>query len=179
MTMTPASLEAEWNQNLHKRQRRSPGDVVTLLLRLLAARPDEAFYQLLALRPHQFWQRRQFDRHRVPMLVFAWRQAVLSTHPAQLERCMAVLRLHIGELPGMNRSRQEIFWNDLTFFQVITDTFAEDGFMSVALHVTQRVLGEIEKKPDNLDWAIGLGYWLDEQYQADREQLGMVEIVTG
>lgn len=176
--LTPAALEAEWSGNAQRRKRQTIRDLTAHILRELAAAPEESEYALLALQPHQLLKRRMFARHCAPMRAFVWRQAVLYTHPARLEAFMITLRGRAAELPGMTPARLEIFLNDLTFFQVITDNFNEDGFMSVALHVTQRVLGEIATHPVNLDWAVGLGQWLDERYQQDRDLLSAVEVVT-
>ncbi|MBF0273032.1 MAG: hypothetical protein HQL98_13360 [Magnetococcales bacterium] len=179
MTMTPAALEAEWNGNLQRRKRRTIQDLMGVLLRDLAIQPDESCYALLDLKPHQLLKRQSLERHYRPMLAFAWKQAVLATHPHHTQLFSAALERLTPALPGMNRRRLEGLFNDLTFFQLISDTFAEDGFMSVALHVVQRVHGEIEKRPENLEWAVGLNLWLDERFVHYRESLELAEIATG
>ncbi|MBF0212319.1 MAG: hypothetical protein HQM00_02005 [Magnetococcales bacterium] len=177
MNVTPASLEAEWMGNLQRLKRRTVRDLTGVVLRELAAGPDEAAYGLLGLKPHQLIKRKDFERHYGPMLAFVWRQAVLATHPAHAERFAATLERSAAELPGMNSRRLGTFFNDLDFLKVITDNFAEDGFISAALHVVQRVHGEIEQRPENLESAVGLGLWMDERFQSYRDTLVLAEIV--
>ncbi|MBF0191233.1 MAG: hypothetical protein HQL99_08905 [Magnetococcales bacterium] len=179
MTITPASLEAEWSGNLQRRKRRTIHDLMGGLLQALSLPPDESHYALLGLKPHQLLKRKSFDRHYPPLLTFVWKQAVLATHPHQAQSFSFALERLIPGLPGMNTRRLELLFNDLTFFQLISDTFAEDGFMSVALHVVQRIHGEVEKQPENLEWAVGLNLWLDERFVNDRETLELAEIVIG
>lgn len=175
-TWSPASLEAEWTGNLTRRKRRSIAELSAIPLREIALGPDEAFYAVLGLKPLQWLKKQRLARYHAALLAFVWRQAVLATHPAYNEPFGATLERLFGELPGINRERRERYVNDLNFFKVITDTFAEDGFMSAALHVTQRVLGEIDKQPENLDWAVQLSLWLDERFQAYRGELLEVEL---
>ncbi|MBF0626909.1 MAG: hypothetical protein HQL91_01670 [Magnetococcales bacterium] len=177
MNITPAALEAEWNRNLQQRKRRTIRDVTAAeVVRALAAGPDDPFFALLGLKPHQLLKRKSMMRHFAPLRAFAWRQAVLYTHPAHLELFMATLRVLAADLPGMTRPNLELLFNDLTFFNLITDTFNEDGFISCGLHVTQRVLGEIENRPENLDWAVGVSQWVEEHYLNDREVLEGMEV---
>ncbi|MBF0164911.1 MAG: hypothetical protein HQM01_10490 [Magnetococcales bacterium] len=175
-TWSPAALEAEWTGNLTRRKRRSIAELSAIPLREIALGPDESFYALLGLKPLQWLKRQRLARYHAALLAFVWRQAVLSTHPAYNEPFGTMLERLFGELPGVKRERLERYINDLNFFKVITDTFEEDGFMSPALHVTQRVLGEINKQPENLEWAVDLSLWLDERFQAYRGELLVVEM---
>ncbi|MBF0341202.1 MAG: hypothetical protein HQL95_09620 [Magnetococcales bacterium] len=177
--VTPAALEAEWTGNFTHRKRRTMKELTDTLIRELAQGPDETWYALFDLKPHQLLKRRDSLRHHAPMLAFAWRQAVLYSHPARSEPFSALLRQLAPALPGMNRQRLELFFNDLTFFQVITDNFAEDGFLSVGLHVVLRIRGEIETRPENLELAVAVSQWVEERFQSYREMLDLAEVVTG
>ncbi|MBF0418019.1 MAG: hypothetical protein HQL86_07210 [Magnetococcales bacterium] len=178
-TLSPAALEAEWTGNLTRRKRRSIEELTAIPLREIALGPGEAFFALFGLKPLQMIKRGRLARYHPALLAFAWRQSVLFSHPAYNESFGMTLERLFGELPGSSRDRRERFVNDLNFFKVITDTFEEDGFMSAALHVSQRVLGEIDKKPENIDWAVEMSLWLDERFQAYRGALLEVEVGTG
>ncbi|MBF0127824.1 MAG: hypothetical protein HQM02_11530 [Magnetococcales bacterium] len=173
--ITPASLESEWLGNLRRKARRTARELTGSMLLEMREGPDEAFFTTLELSPYRFLKRYTLLRYHAPLLAFAWQQAVLATHPG---KAALLFRLLDQGMPG---GRREVArWrNDLTFFHTITDQFEEVGFMSVALHVVQRVHGEVERRPDNLVWAVGLSLWLDERYQRFLDPLGQTEIGTG
>ncbi|MEO5344992.1 MAG: hypothetical protein H7834_01275 [Magnetococcus sp. YQC-9] len=176
MSITPALLEAEWSGNFTRRKKRTIADLSAIPLREISLGPGETDFAVLGLTPLQWLKRRRFVRHYPAMLAFAWRQAVLSTYPAYNEPFGTTLERLYDELPGIDRERHERFIHDLNFFKVITDNFVEDGFLSCGLHVAQRVLGEINKQPENLDWGVALTQWLDERYQNYRLELSLVEL---
>ncbi|MBF0427730.1 MAG: hypothetical protein HQL94_02295 [Magnetococcales bacterium] len=168
---TPAMLEAEWMENLQRHRRQTIQGLTDWLMEEINVGPDETFFATLSLAGYQILKRRIFARYFSPLLAFAWKQAVLVTHPAKTMDFLGALERGID--PHLTRSVQ----NDLMLFQIITDNFEEDGFVSVALHVVQRVHGDIEKKPDNLDLAVGLSLWMDERYQHYREALDQAKIM--
>ncbi|MBF0180665.1 MAG: hypothetical protein HQM03_11635 [Magnetococcales bacterium] len=173
--ITPATLENEWLGNLGRRTRRTVREMAGEALLAANAGPDETFFAALGVASHQVILRHLLRRHFLPLRLFVWRQAVLATHPAWAERLFVALG---GQLPGKPAEQARIR-NDLAFFQLITDQFAEEGFISVALHLVQKVHGEIPRRPGNLDHVVGLNAWLDERYQEDLERLGGSEIRPG
>lgn len=177
--ITLDTLETEWLGNLARRRRRTVQDLTDWLMLEVAAGPREGFYGALELAPHQLLKKKTMLRYFAPLLAFVWKQALLATHPAKEEMFLGAMERAMRTLKGSSRRQVAVFRNDLDFFQTITDLFAEEGFLSVALHVVQRVQGEIEQRPENLVMAVGLNQWLDEQYHLFLEQLVQVEIMTG
>ncbi|MEO5333721.1 MAG: hypothetical protein H7839_17045 [Magnetococcus sp. YQC-5] len=175
--ITPTTLEAEWLTNLRQRKRRTLHELTDWMMQQITNGPNEAFYATLNIGPYQILKKITLQRYFAPMLAFVWQKAVLDTHPAKAAASTMAVERKIAGLPWLFRLHMKRFRHDLTFFQTITDLFAEEGFMSVSLHVVQRVFGEIEQCPNNLELAVQLSQWLDEQYQADLEQLGRTEIM--
>ena len=60
---------------------------------------------------------------------------------------------------------------DLLLYAELTDNFNEDGFISVGLQVVQRILGDFDKKPENLVLSVAYAEYLDEQYKKFSEKL--------
>lgn len=173
--ITPSSLEAEWLGNLGRKMRRTVQELTDGMVLEVTAGPGEAFFATLELGPYQWVKREAMRRYHGPLLSFAWHQAVLEVHPDKAGLFAAALERGI---PGGRRA-VERWRNDLAFFQTVTDQFAENGFMSVALHVVQRVRGEIAQRPDNLVPAVQLNLWMDERYHFYQEQLAQSEIKSG
>lgn len=175
--ITPTTLEAEWLTNLRQRKRRTLHELTDWMMQQITIGPNEAFYATLNIGPYQIFKKITIQRYFAPLLAFVWQKALLDTHPAKAAACSMAVEREIAGLSWLFRWQMKRFRHDLTFFQTITDLFAEEGFLSVALHVVQRVLGEIEQSPNNLELAVQLSLWLDEQYQADLEQLVRAEIM--
>ncbi len=176
---TVADLEKEWRENLNKRQRQTPMDLLNDLQRLMVQEIPENLFWLFDLKVENFIKRRAFIRYYRSARLYAWRRALLSIHPQQVERIMSgfdetFLAVHQGA-----RGKLTTIRNDLDFFEVVTDRFEEDGFLSVALHISQRILGEIEQKPDNLIHAVRLSEHLHDVYEQDRERFRLLEVVGG
>ncbi|MBF0295398.1 MAG: hypothetical protein HQL96_09435 [Magnetococcales bacterium] len=173
--ITAATLESEWLGNLGRRTRRTVREVAGEALLAVNSGPDETFFAALGVASHQVIVRHLLRRHYPPLRLFVWRQAVVATHPAWHAPLLAALD---GQLPGKPAEVARIR-SDLAFLQLITDQFAEEGFLSVALHLVQKVHGEIPRRPGNLEFAVSLSAWLDERYQEDLERLGRAEIKPG
>ncbi len=178
--ITPMALEAEWLGNLQQFRHQTIQQLTDWMIKTVMKGPTNPFYESMALlATHQMLKRNRARRYFLPLMAFAWWQAILATAPARIESFAGALERGVAGLPGHGHRQVERFRHDLDFCKLITDQFAETGFLSVALHVVQRVHGEIEQHPNNLVSAVGLTQWMEEQYQFYLDYLTQVEIMSG
>lgn len=176
---TAAELERMWRQGVQSRRRQGRRDLLNDLLRVATREIDEEAFALFDLGPERFIKRRSFRRYYRSTRIFAWKQALLAVHPRHLEAVLGGFDTGYLKIQPGSEKQLETIRRDLTFFDVVTDSFEQDGFLSVALHVTLRILGEIEKRPDNLVQAVRLSEHLDQVCVQDQERFRTLEVVDG
>lgn len=165
-------LQSEWLGNMQRRKKSSHQDVVDLLLKDLCVATPTAFYELLDLQYYQVIKKRLMNRYYASVLVFAWQKAVEETQPTQAAGLLRMFeRSFLAHMPKAQQ-RLEIIGQHLAFFAVVTDNFAADGFISVAHQIVLRILGDIEKNPDNLISSVRLANYLDTRFEAYADPFG-------
>ena len=168
------SADDLYNEWLNNSQRFNPMDrqaCVNLLFRDLCRVIPEEFYGLFNAYSYQITKKKRLDHYYPSLLVFVWRKAL-----EQFQPILVADRMHLFEATyatHLPRAKQPVenISRHLALFDVITDNFAEDGFLSVAHHVVMRVLGDIEKKPGNLVFSVQLANYLESRWETYLSQL--------
>lgn len=159
------ALESEWRANMKQAKRTEPSDLVRAIVVDLQADPSQDDFDRLGLRGYRFWQRRAFHRYVRSTRAFVWQRALHAGSPGWEQKIMEdVGQLYVATLSRARKPWQRI-QGDLLFFETITDNFAEDGFLSAALHVVVRILGDIEKKPGNLEFSVQLATDMERKFE--------------
>ena len=165
-------LYNEWLNNSQRFQKMDRQAYVDLLLRDLCRVTPGEFYDLFNIYPYQIIKKKRLDAYYLSLLVFVWRKALEHVQPICVADRMHLLEMaYTSHLPKAQQ-RLETMGRHLALFDVIMDNFAEDGFLSVAHHVVIRVLGDIEKKPDNLVFSVQLANYLEARLEVYLFQLG-------
>ncbi len=133
--------------------------------------PLESDYLMVGLNPLQLLKRRAFVRYFRSANVYTWKRAVMVCMPGRGGQVMdGVDGLLLGTGGrGADVGRQIRL--DVLLYDELVDNFKEEGFLSVALHIMQRLLGDVEKHPDNLVKAVNYADHLERKYQKCQEQL--------
>lgn len=175
---TPAALAREWQRNLARKPQpsQSLGVALDRFLVTLAAPIPESVYPLLDLKINYFLKRQMLRRYYRSAQVFVWNQALRERWPDQAERVMDLFFQTLAAYPGQSQRRMQALRNDVAFFNLITDHYREEGFLSVALHIVQRILGEIKDKPKNLTNAVQFAAQLDTMHEEGLRVLENTEI---
>ena len=175
---SPSAVELQraWFDNMIRLEKCSRQDVVNRLLNDLRQEVPATFCQLFGWQFYQVLKKPMIEAYYPSILVFVWQKALQETHPAEMDRLLSLFEsTYLRHQPNAKPHLQTIA-RHLSLFAVVTDNFTEDGFMSVALHIVQRICGEIEKKPDNLQFAVQLALHMDTHFEAYKDQLGNQEI---
>ncbi len=133
----------------------------------------ERDYLLLGLQPYQILKRKAFIRHFRSARTYVWKRVLLDEMPDRVDEIMDAVDGALMAAGGNSPKNWTKSWYDLLLYDEIVDNFSEDGFLSLALHVVQRILGDIEKQPDNLVVAVGYADHLDRSYQTLRDEIGL------
>ena len=170
------ALENEWLNNMQRLEKSSRQDIVDLLLRDLSRVTPAAFYDLLGLQFHQIFKKRLLDRFYPSVLVFVWQKSLEIFQPALADNLSRLFEMSFSARMPKAKPRLETIGRHLALFSVITDNYTEEGFLSVAHHIVWRVLGEIEKTPNNLISSVRLADYLDARFETYANQLRGREI---
>ncbi|MBF0446689.1 MAG: hypothetical protein HQL67_00665 [Magnetococcales bacterium] len=160
------ALVQEWQTSSNPGSARfSSSELVRRIAGEAIANPAESDYLLLGLTPYQFIRRKRYVRFFRSTRVYVWKRMLQTRLPQQTESILDGVDGLLVAAGGAvaNSGRQTRL--DILLYDMITDNFAEEGFLSVAHQVVQRILGDIEKKPNNLIFSVALADHLDRQYQ--------------
>lgn len=162
--LSASDLQRAWLDNVQRVEKITRQDMVNALLGALSLVTPQAFYEVLAVPSHRIFKRKMLDHYYPAVLVFVWQKALEIVHPLHVAGCMRLFEYSfLRRMPDAER-RLKRMGQHLTLFSLLTDRFAEDGFMSVAHHMVVRVWGDIEKKPDNLMCSVHLADYMDGQF---------------
>ncbi|MBF0401075.1 MAG: hypothetical protein HQL90_09945 [Magnetococcales bacterium] len=158
------ALQRQWLENLGHMENMRYQEVVQQLLAVLSVDPPDAFYDLLGVRSHQFFKKRKLSQFYPSLQLFVWRKALEQTQPLYAPHLFWLWRRTFLAQQTTAKPRLQRMENHLALFALLTDNFAEAGFMSVAHHVVLRVLGALPDKADHLVAVVQLADHLEMQF---------------
>jgi hypothetical protein len=170
------ALQREWLDNQSRQEFLKPQAVVDRLFASLTVPmplPD-----LLGLQPYQWLKKRRLDRFHPSLHLFVWKRAMEEVHPAHAARIDALWRRQYPLHHKDGKQRLERITGHLSLFSLLTDDFAQQGFMSVAHHVVSRVLGDVQQRPHLLFVVVQLADHLDGLFDGHVTRFGSMEIVS-
>jgi hypothetical protein len=164
-------LVAQWQDNIAHQPKLSVRELITRVSACAITDPQESDCLLLGLQPHQIFKRRAFIRHFRSSHTYVWKRALTVCLPNRVEQIMDGVEgvLLSADKNSVKSGKQTRL--DILLYDEIIDNFNEDGFLSVALQVVQRILGDVEKHPDNLVFSVNYADHLERKYQLFQEQL--------
>ncbi|MBF0445714.1 MAG: hypothetical protein HQL68_08990 [Magnetococcales bacterium] len=128
--------------------------------------PEEADYLMLGLSSLHILKRRKFVRYFRSANVYVWKRAVMLCMPGRVEQVMDGVEGLLQAAGGSSDDISRQIRLDLMLYDELVDNFKEEGFLSVALHIVQRLSGDVEKHPKNLVTAVNYADHLDRKYQS-------------
>ncbi|MBF0357842.1 MAG: hypothetical protein HQL70_04485 [Magnetococcales bacterium] len=158
-------LVAEWQDKSRLNIKISGRKLIERIAADAIAEPSEADYQMLGLKPYQFLKRKAFIRHFRSAKTYVWKRAVMELMPIRVTQIMDGVDdvlMAMGSTTAKSGKQTKLH---LLLYDEIVDNFSEEGFLSVTLHLVQRILGDVEKKPDNIVIAVNYSDHLEQQYQ--------------
>lgn len=169
-------LVAQWQENRTHKKTMAIREIISRIAGTALVDPEEEDFALLGLSPFQILKRRAFVHHFRSAHVYVWKRVLMACMPSRVEGVMdgVFALLSTSSTEVAKRSRQTEL--DMRLYDALVDHFEEEGFMSVALHVVQRVLGDIEKYPHNIVVAVHFSGHLEQHYQRLREQLDLFSL---
>lgn len=169
------ALQREWLENLgHLESVRYQG-VVERLIGELAMEVPETVYKLLGLQVYQIIKKRKLNQYYPSLQVFVWKKALEQAQPLYINRLIWLWRRLF--LAREARERLERIDHHLALFALLTDNFAETGFMSVAHHVALRVLGKPPEQTAQITAVVELADYLDNRFNRYITQFERMEIL--
>ena len=170
------ALNREWLENQSRREPLRPQGVVDRLFMLLST--PIPLQDLLELQPYQWLKKRRLERFHPSLPLFVWRRAMAVAYPGQAPRIDALWRYQYPLRHKDGKQRLERIEGHLALFSLLTDDFAQQGFMSVAHHVVSRVLGDVQKSPQHLFAVVQLADHLDSLFDDHVTRFGNMEILS-
>ncbi|MEO5362164.1 MAG: hypothetical protein H7838_00865 [Magnetococcus sp. DMHC-8] len=174
---TAAALHREWMDNLGRAETCSHQALVDRLLEELQGAPSGAFYALLGLQRWQVLKRRRLAHYHPALQVLVWQEALVSAQPLYAARLGRLLRHRWSVRRPSDRRRLATIDRQLALFDVLTDNLTGEGFLSVALHVVQQVMGRVQQHPTYIILAVQLADHLDNRFETRVAQFRQVTIV--
>jgi hypothetical protein len=164
-------LVAEW-QDTSRLDIKIPGQkLIEHIAADAIAQPTEADYLMLGLKPYQLLKRRAFIRHFRSARTYVWKRTIMDSMPIRVAQIMDGVDdvlLTMGSSIAKSGKQTKL---DLLLYDEIVDNFTEEGFLSVALHLVQRILGTIEKAPENIVLAVNYSDHLEQQHQFNLQKI--------
>ena len=170
-------LQQEWLSHLGQLEQVSQRSFVRRLLPLLSAPPPGDFADLLALRPYQIIKKRRLQQYYPSLQLFVWQKALEQAQPPHAARLVRLLKRTLAAQSAADQRRVDTIEGHLALFVLLTDHFLEEGFLSVAHQVVLRVLGDVDKYPTHLLWAVQLADYLDNRFEQDVIRFSNMDIV--
>jgi hypothetical protein len=133
--------------------------------------PQETDYLMLGLTSLNILKRRAFIRHFRSANVYVWKRVIMVSMPGRVEQVMDGVDVMLKSAGGRNPDIHKQISLDLLLYDQLVDNFKEEGFLSVGLHVAQRLSGDVEKHPENLVIAVNYADHLDRKYQSCQDLL--------
>ena len=164
-------LIAQWQNSSSQNKPLAPRELIKRISNDAITDPLEHEYMLLNLQSHQILKRKKFHRYFRSAKTFAWQQALQKHMPKRVEQIMDAVEGLLKTAGGDVAKSWQQTRMDLLLYAELTDNFNEDGFISVGLQVVQRILGDFDKKPENLVLSVAYAEYLDEQYKKFSEKL--------
>jgi hypothetical protein len=164
-------LVAQWQANTSNQPGFSQRELMLRIAADAIADPLESDYHFLGLQPYQLFKRKAFVRHFRSSQTYVWKRLLMTHLPNLVEQTMDGVQgvlLTAGHSSAKSGNQTRL---DMLLYDEIVDNFSEEGFLSVALQVVQRVLGDIEENPDNLVFSVDYAGHLDRRYQLLQEQI--------
>lgn len=163
-----AALEQAWQNNIKPPSAAISKDLITQIATSLRFLPEEIGDSLLQL-PWFSWKKRKiFLRYRVSINAMLWywalREVAVDRAYPLLQTVQPIYSANLGKT--MPTWRQIMM--DMDFFQTILDNYREEGFLSVAQHVTWRVHGDFTKDLNLLEIAVALAFHIDRVFEECR-----------
>ncbi|MEO5340280.1 MAG: hypothetical protein H7837_07170 [Magnetococcus sp. MYC-9] len=171
------ALQREWLTNMSQVERIRSLELVHRLLGELLAPAPRSYYELLDLHLYQFLKQRLARRYYPSLHLFVWQRSLAQIHPYDATRLYAMLNERMVHLRPAVKQRLTDTTRHMALFAMLTDHFAEQGFLSVAYHVVSRISGVLAEKPEHLQAAVRLADHLDLQFDRRIAQWEMMEIL--
>ncbi|MBF0370577.1 MAG: hypothetical protein HQL52_14080 [Magnetococcales bacterium] len=165
VVVSAASLQEEWQRNMERVKWVSPVDFTAEFLDTLSYGPTEVEFRVVNLEPFRLLRRRTFRKHIFNARIYLWQLAVSQTRPKRAREIKQRFRSLLLTSLNNSQPRFDAITSELTLLDSLLDNLSEEGFLSMAHYITQRVWGDLEKNPGLLPRSIRLGMWLDEIYQ--------------
>jgi hypothetical protein len=128
--------------------------------------PQEDDYLMLGLSSLHILKRRKFVRYFRSANVYVWKQVLMLCMPSRVGQVMDGVEGLLQSAGGSSVDIGRQISLDLLLYNELVDNFKEEGFLSVGLHVIQRLSGDVEKHPENLITAVSYADHLDRKYQS-------------
>ncbi|MBF0195536.1 MAG: hypothetical protein HQL71_13320 [Magnetococcales bacterium] len=160
------NLIAQWQSENRVAPQLSSKDLMGRIAGEGLAEPTEIDYQMMSLTPIQLLKRRAFIRHFRSANVYVWKRVLMTHMPL---RTGQVMDGAFGLLESAGKKSAEAGKQirlDVLLYDELVDNFTEEGFLSVGLHVIQRLSGDVEKHPENLVNAVDFADNLDKKYHS-------------
>ncbi|MBF0416277.1 MAG: hypothetical protein HQL79_10980 [Magnetococcales bacterium] len=158
------ALEQTWYRNSQPPTPAPKKALIQEIARSLLYFPEELADPLLHI-PAIAWKKRQlFRRYRAAIHALLWLWALQEIVP---DRAYALLQAvePLYTAPGTTPPAE---WRqvmaDIDFFRTILDNYREEGFLSIAQHVTWRVHGDFVQNPELLEVAVALSFHIDQKF---------------
>ncbi|MEO5348038.1 MAG: hypothetical protein H7836_00080 [Magnetococcus sp. YQC-3] len=174
LPFSAAALQREWLENQSHQERLKPQEVVDRLFAALTA--PTPLHDLLGLQPYQWLKKRRLEQFHPSLNLFVWRRALEVVHPAHAARIDSLWQRQYALRYQDGERRLQRITGHLSLFVLLTDDFAQQGFMSVAHHVVSRVLGDVQQKPHLLFAVVQLADHLDSLFDGHVTRFGNMEI---
>ncbi|HAT50408.1 MAG: hypothetical protein HQL07_07585 [Nitrospirae bacterium] len=162
------ALEQAWQNNIKPQPLSASKELITQIATSLRFLPEEMEDPLLQLPWFSLKKRHIFLRYRVSIHAMLWYWALREV---ATERAYPLLQT-VQPIYSANLGKRMPTWRqimiDMDFFQTILDNYREEGFLSVAQHVTWRVHGDFTQDLNLLEIAVALSFYMDRVFEECR-----------
>jgi hypothetical protein len=164
-------LVARWQNDNRRKTPISSRDLIARITADAVAEPTEDDYARLGLQPYQILKRKAFIRHFRSAKTYVWKRALMVSIPMRVEQIMDGVNGMLMATGGSLAKSGKQTKSDIALYDEIVDNFNEEGFLSVTIHLTQRILGNVEKQPNSLVVSVSYANYLEQQYQLCQDYL--------